>query len=177
MRQLSNYMTEKLDLTLPVETKHTLFPKTKDELRRMIYSEIDKKGLECSLNHIDVSKIDNMSYLFADSKFNGNISDWDVSGVINMESMFQDSEFNKDISDWDVSSVTNMRYMFTQSKFNKDISDWDVSSVTNMRYMFAHSKFNKDISQWQLNDVCKELLNHRGIFLNCPIKMQLKPKF
>jgi surface protein len=39
-----------------------------------------------------------MSYMFENSKFNGDISNWDVSNVINMFCMFDSSEFNGDIS-------------------------------------------------------------------------------
>jgi len=45
-----------------------------------------------------------------------------VSSVTDMSFMFRDSAFNGDISDWDVSSVTNMPHMFRNSKFNSDIS-------------------------------------------------------
>ena len=53
-----------------------------------------------------------MSFLFAHSHFNGNISKWNVSNVTNMESMFAHSKFNGDISNWDVSNVTNTTYIF-----------------------------------------------------------------
>jgi surface protein len=39
-----------------------------------------------------------MSYLFYNTKFNGDISSWDVRKVINMDAMFEFSEFNGDIS-------------------------------------------------------------------------------
>jgi surface protein len=46
--------------------------------------------------------------------------------------MFANSQFNGNISNWDVSNVTNMHYMFANSQFNGNISNWDVSSVTSM---------------------------------------------
>ena len=69
-------------------------PKTKDELKQIIDERIEKEGLECSLNDIDVSNITDMSYLFYESRFNGDISKWDVSNVTDMTRMFKTSEFN-----------------------------------------------------------------------------------
>ena len=48
-----------------------------------------------------------------------------------MSYMFYDSNFNGDISQWNVSNVTVMCEMFYASKFNGDISQWDVSRVKN----------------------------------------------
>ena len=109
MKSFKQHILEKLKVS-----KHTLtlFPKTKVELKQMIKDEISKNGYECSLNHIDVSKITDMSELFMDSNFNGDISMWDVSKVENMEGLFWWSAFSGDITNWDVSSVTDMKYMF-----------------------------------------------------------------
>ena len=148
MKTLKQHIFEKLKVSVRNTTKHTLFPKTKDELKRMIEDEISKNGNECSLNHIDVSEITDMSELFYWSKFNGNISEWNVSNVTNMTQMFYNSQFNGDISDWDVSNVRDMRKMFFGSKFNGDISKWNVSNVRNMEYMFALAPLEKNPPVW-----------------------------
>ena len=82
------------------------FPQTKEELRNLIKRRIKEEGNEVNLNDIDVSAITDMSWLFCDLDFNGDVSGWNVSNVTNMMNMFYDCEsFNKDLSDWDVSSV------------------------------------------------------------------------
>ena len=70
------HILEKLILSKNKKTQYTLFPKTKAELKEMIKAEIEQFGNECSLNHIDVSKIDNMDQLFFNSDFDGDISEW-----------------------------------------------------------------------------------------------------
>jgi len=64
------------------------------------------------LNWIDTSSIKDMSILFKDAEFDGDISEWDVSNVINMESMFENSSFNQDISNWNVDNVRYTRFIF-----------------------------------------------------------------
>ena len=145
MKSFKQHIFEKLRVN---KQSYTLFPKTREELKQMINDEISKNGNKCSLNHIDVSKITDMSDLFYMSEFNGDISNWSVSNVKDMSYMFCSSIFNGDISDWNVSNVENMRQMFTQSKFNGDISNWDVSNVTDMFGIFADSPLEKNPPKW-----------------------------
>ena len=81
----------------------------KSELKRLIALRIKEHGPDCDLNDIDVSHITDMSYMFYDSTFKGDISKWDVSNVTNMDSMFCNTIFDGDISNWKVSKVTDMR--------------------------------------------------------------------
>ena len=92
MKSLKRHIFEKLNVS---KTTYTLFPKTKEELKQMIENEISKNGNECSLNHINVSKITDMSRLFSGSNFTGDISDWDVSSVKNMYNVFVHSPLQK----------------------------------------------------------------------------------
>lgn len=151
MKNLTQHIQEKLKISKDTN-KLTLFPKTKEELEKMIDSEMEKNGNECSLNHIDVSKITNMAKLFYASNFNGDISKWDVSNVINMSSMFMASNFtgeNGDISNWDVSNVKDMWGMFQRSKFAGDINDWDISSlVTINSNIFWDSPLQNNTPKW-----------------------------
>lgn len=125
----------------------------KQHLLQLIKREIHINGEECSLNHINVSKINDMGRLFEHSEFNGDISKWDTSNVKTMASMFFCSKFNGDISNWNVSKVEDMEQMFHGAKFNKDISKWDITNVKDMNHMFASSEFNQDISIWDVSNV------------------------
>ena len=101
--------------------------KDREHLKEIIKKNIDKYGNNCDLTLVDVSNVTDMNYLFEDSDFNGNISNWDVSHVINMHGMFYKSKFNGNISKWDVSNVKDMNFMFADSEFKGDISKWNVS--------------------------------------------------
>ena len=122
-------------------------------IRAVVAEEIETQGESANLNHLDVSGVTDLSGLFSDSQFNGDISGWDVSNVIDMNHLFDGTPFDGDISRWNVSSVTDMSNMFWASQFNGDISGWDVSAVTNMHHMFVDSVFNGDISGWDVSNV------------------------
>ena len=130
-----------------------LKPTNKNELKKLIDQRIKEQGPKCDLNDIDVSKVTDMSDLFRESPFNGDISQWDVSNVKDMRYMFNRSMFDGDISEWDVSNVRDMSYMFMQSQFDGDLSKWDVSNVIVMSNMFNNSKFIGDISKWDVSNV------------------------
>ena len=60
MRRLKEFILEKLKIN-KIEIKY--HPKSKEELKNIIIKEIEANGPNCSLNHIDVSNIDDMNYL------------------------------------------------------------------------------------------------------------------
>ena len=137
------------------------------------YDNIDinkSKQCECyDLSNLDVSKIDNLSYVFRDSYYNGDLSKWDLSNVLTIESLFEYSIFNNDsISNWDVSNVKNMSGLFYCCPFNQNLSNWDVSKVNNMDRMFSYSNFDKDLSSWNLNPFlsCNYMFNKNSSFEN-----------
>ena len=147
MRKLREY------ITVEESGRYDLRPTNKKELQELIYRRIKEQGPSCDLNDIDVSEIKDMSELFRESNFRGDISKWDVSNVEDMSKMFLASHFNGDISKWDVGNVKYMSEMFRLSSFNGDISKWDVRNVIDMSYMFTSSNFDRDISKWNVSNV------------------------
>ena len=143
----------------------------KEDLKDYITKYCEEHGWESDLNHIDVSKITDMSHLFSDvnSYFKGDISEWDVSNVKNMAFMFAGSHFDDDLSGWNTSKVENMSHMFMDSKFNGDINNWDVSNVKDMSYMFKLSSFNQPLDKWNTSKVEDMSYMFNGAQFNQPI--------
>ena len=112
MKSLKSYIQEKL-IIKKSNNNYKYFPKTKKELKDIIFKRIKAEGNEVDLNDIDVSEIRDMSDLFEGTNFKGDISGWDVSNVTDMSYMFYGCKsFNQDISNWDVSKVKNVYNIF-----------------------------------------------------------------
>ena len=125
MKQISYYIVERLHINKDTGNRqYNYHPKTRDELKQLVYKLIKERGNEADLNDIDTSEITDMHYLFFKSKFNGDISNWDVSNVKDMHMMFYNSKFTGNISEWDVSNVEDMSMMFDKSPLEKNPPKW-----------------------------------------------------
>lgn len=60
---------------------YTVVAQNKEHLKKLIEQTIKEKGNYCDLNFIDVSNVKDMSWMFCDSKFNGDISKWNTANV------------------------------------------------------------------------------------------------
>jgi len=129
---------------------------------------------DANLNWIDTSRIVDLSYTFANSSFNGDISLWKFDKAETFNMMFAFSPFNGDISKWEFPNVWNMDGMFQHSAFNGDISQWKLLSVISMRRTFAGTKFDQDISQWTMETPSIQMFD---IFEQCPIRDEFRPEF
>ena len=80
--------------------KNKIIINDRDHLKTTIEQEVSIHGNNCDLNHLDVSKVKDMTCMFDNSSFNGDISKWNVYKVKNMNGMFFNSQFNKNLDDW-----------------------------------------------------------------------------
>lgn len=122
----------------------------KAHLLQLIVQSIASEGTACSLNHIDVSGIQDMQSLFEGSPFNGDIANWDVSAVQDMSRMFEHSAFNGDISKWDVSQVRFACQMFQDSPFSGDVSAWRFDDLLSCAEMFKNSPIRSSLEHWRV---------------------------
>ena len=164
MKHLSKYLAEKLIINKDYRGANIVTPKSFDELRKIIEQRYEEQGPGTEQDPIDFNDID--------------VSNIDSFLSKNKVGIFERTKFEYiDISEWDVSEVTDMTYMFYKCDKLKsvgDISSWNVSNVTDMAFMVYDCKnFNQDISGLDISNV----KNISGMFNNCPIKKEYKPKY
>lgn len=98
-------------------------PQSKGDLQRFIKYTLESNppspGDKVNFNWIDISKVDDLSDLFAKVDYNPVVNKWKVSHVKDMSGMFACSNFNGDLSNWEVSKDTNMRWMFADCPLEK----------------------------------------------------------
>lgn len=179
MKQLNSYITEKLKINKESGAHHYNYcPDSYSELRTLVRQLIRDRGEDADLNDIDISKVDNISNLFAylEGVVVGKIKidKWDVSHVIEMRSVFEDCDFfDADLSSWDVSNVEDMQEMFLgcTSFKGKGLENWNVHHVEYMDRMFKECEnFNADLSNWDVSN----LEDMSDMFYGCS-KLRKKP--
>lgn len=93
-----------------------------------------------------------------------------VSEITDLSYIFRDSPYDGDLSKWNVSSCENMDRMFSWSKFNNhSISNWNISKCEDFEFTFANAIFDGDISKWQFkqkNISCEDMFYNNISFKN-----------
>ena len=128
---------------------------TEEKLREYLKSEVEKQGENVVIQNLDVSHIEDLSWLFvgiAAGVKTLDLSGWKTSNVKDMSWMFSGCKTleSLDLSGWDVSNVKAMNDMFAccENIEYLDITDWDTSKVKNMARMF----FGRPVPDEVIND-------------------------
>ena len=75
MKNLKDIIQERLHINKDIKS-YNYHPTTRNELKELIHKLINERGNEADLNDIDTSEITDMTELFYESNFNGDISNW-----------------------------------------------------------------------------------------------------
>ena len=100
----------------------------REEIKEYLKSEIKKQGKNAVIRNLDVSLIEDLSFLFngiAAGVESLDLSGWKTSNVENMSAMFYNCKNLKllDLSGWDTSKVKNTNYMFWGCPAPYDVID------------------------------------------------------
>lgn len=119
--------------------KFKYFPKTKEDLKKIIQEKIKEAVLENGIDNDtypeDVVNEENKSVVI-------DLNDIYVGQITDMKYLFDSLRahefFDYDMSSWDVSNVTHMGWMFAEctNLSGEYLRDWDVSNVKDMCCMF-----------------------------------------
>ena len=144
---------------------------SKEELYEYLKSEIEKQGENVVIQNLDVSLIDDLSWLFYGYRNirTLDLSGWKTSGAKDMRAMFRRCICLKslNVSGWDTSNVEDMCDVFFQCASLKslDLSSWDTSNAKYMCWMFSGCESLKslNLSGWDTSNAMLDCM-----FYKCP---------
>ena len=143
LKPINEFWGDVLKRDLLGETREEDKFHTKKELKEYLKSEIKKQGENVVIKNLDVSLLDDLSWLFPNMLYGVktlDLSGWKTSNITNMNCMFMGCENleSLNLSGWDTSNVNTMRFMFYSCRNleSLDLSGWDTSNVTDMNDMF-----------------------------------------
>lgn len=107
----------------------------------------------------DTSKVNDMSGLFAYSKFQGDISSWNLGSVTSTKEMFLECRsFDGDVSKWDVKHVSRqwLQRMILSGRLKMNVgqhhSYYFLTQVKDFSSMFEGAEaFSGDLSTWDVS--------------------------
>ena len=179
MKQLRQFIQEKLQISKDDKIKPKYIVKDRNELFRIMKKRI-MKDPNSSFNDLDIKNITDLSWLCRSLPLktaNIDISEWNVSQVTDMHYSFCGLEnFNCDLSKWDISNVKDFENCFKEcTNFEgKDLDKWkfnkNVECVTKM--FMGCENLNFDASKWKFPKDCDTYY----MFLDCN-KMKKYPSW
>ena len=153
MKQINNYIQEKLVISKNLKKQYNYHPETKRELIAIIkkkYQEIQKPNIYgnltppkdmLDLNDIDISKITDLSYLFENIKpIKVDMNNWDVSHVTDIHGLFWANNIVEEIhiENWDVHNIESVygAFYFCTNIKKLNLDNWEFEKCTEFNLMF-----------------------------------------
>ena len=162
MKSLNEYIIEKILINKKSKFINKIKVESKDKLQSIIQERYNSNNAFIDLTDIDISELDNLSYIFYGSNMEVvDISGWDTSNVTTMVYMFTECEDIKKIigiENLDVSKLQSANAMFygCQNLVELDLTNWNPKLLQKTRYMFygcSNLKIIKNIENWQLPNI------------------------
>lgn len=183
MKNLKQYIEEKLLVNKNYKNVYSYNPETWDELRQIVKDRFKEQGVgtkktPINFNDIDVTAIDTLSNdkhigVFSNTDFEYiDVSKWDVSNITNMTNLFNGCKYLRslgNLSKWNVSNVKNFINMFNECHDLRSVgnlSKWKTLNAENMDGMFMECMSLRsvgDLSNWKVSKV-KDM---GWMFFNC----------
>lgn len=128
--------------------------------RQILNSSYKPNLISIDINHLDVSKVTNISGLFFDlnSLKELKIEDWNIENVTNLSYTFYNTNLSSlDLNKWNTENVTNLNSIFLgmRSLSSLKIDKWNTSNVIDITRIFVNTSNLKyvDISNWDTSNV------------------------
>ena len=135
---------------------------SKEELQEYLKSEIKKQGENVVIKNLDVSLLDDLSFLFTgivDGVKTLDLSGWKTPNVKDMRHMFNycGNLISIDLSGWDTSNILDIGWMFDycEKLESLDLSGWNVSGIKFMVGLFkgCSNIRSLDLSGWKTSNI------------------------
>ena len=134
---------------------------SKEQLKEYLISEIEKQGENVVIKDLDVSLLEDLSFLFTgivDGVKTLDLSGWKTPNVKDMRHMFNycGNLISIDLSGWDTSNIIDIGWMFNycEKLESLDLSGWDISGIKFMVGLFkgCSSIRSLDLSGWDASN-------------------------
>lgn len=112
-------------------------------------------GTAVNLNHIDVSNVTSLDWVFPGLAVMVDVSSWDTSNVTNLANLLCDAQVSPDLSNWNVSSVRNMDEAFARMRYTGNLSSWNVHSECSTRETLAGANLHFANGVGELHWICR----------------------
>ena len=143
LKPINEFWGDVLKRDLLGETREEDKFHNREELRKYLKSEIEKQGENVVIQNLDVSHIEDLSWLFHNITHGINtldISGWKANGVKNIDYMLYDCRSIESInmSGWVSDSIISMKSAFSNclSLESIDLSGFNANNVKEMENLF-----------------------------------------
>ena len=145
MKQLNQFIQEKLKINKDIKYNEYYYPKNRQELIEIIAKKYqkykDNNDYILDLNDIDISNVKDLSYLFELIKPKAvDMNMWDTKHVTDIHGLFWNNKITEEINidNWDVSNVETAygAFYFCKNLKKMSLKNWNFKNCKEFDLMF-----------------------------------------